>query len=786
VKRTRLTKAALLTVLAVAGIAASPAAPAVAAVIDNGTVQLGVNPEGHLNVPGGTPSFQSGTTFVGLRFIPTNGEATGPGCLCEGWGVAAADATGSFSGYANVAVDGGAIGLAVVSAVTTGTGTKSESTGSAFKSVVTINGKLKVTHDFHPSSSANLYQVDVTIENIGDTTISDLRYRRVMDWDIPPTTFSEWVDIHVGTATNLIVATTDGFRSANPQSTPGPLVGSPPTTLVSGSADYFSGASDQGALFDFGFGTLERGQAKSFRIYYGAADSGASALAAIESVGAEVYSLGLPSVNFGTDGKPTGVPNAFIFAFSGVGGTPVNRDTDGDGVPDSVDNCPFVYNPDQADRDGDGVGDVCDVCPLDPNPRDPTTGQQANVCAASYDETLSVDTTPKPPGAPLWMTATFTNTSGKDILTIKPDCVNTTFTATTTAGEGTTILAPTIREKMYGIPNDLVTIPAGATFSVTCDLSEMFDPTVLSPAACPAPNGCTIQATYANDIKDRDFNPVTGACALAPCFDIWTGAETSLPATVIIEGTAVQKRTAQITFNPLGWLPEWSTTTGPAISALISQIDGHSVSEVNPATIRLNGTVPIIPGSASIDSTGTVLTVKFDRMLAVQSLGSLGAFKIPAGSSCAARSNASASVQGGFKTSTDVFSGRGTVRIAQEFAQIDIDPGLYPNPVFVDSNGVPIVPVPVAILSTVTFDATKLDPATITLAGAHVLLGKNGKPLTTFVDLNRDGRMDLAVVISTQGLQLTTGATQAFLQGQVSGGGAICGADSVLIVKATK
>ena len=40
---------------------------------------------------------------------------------------------------------------------------------------------------------------------------------------------------------------------------------------------------------------------------------------------------------------------------------PASPDTDGDGVPDQVDNCPLVANPDQTDSDGDGVGDACDL-----------------------------------------------------------------------------------------------------------------------------------------------------------------------------------------------------------------------------------------------------------------------------------------------------------------------------------------------------------------------------------------------------------------------------------------
>lgn len=49
----------------------------------------------------------------------------------------------------------------------------------------------------------------------------------------------------------------------------------------------------------------------------------------------------------------------------GTGGLPpVPGDFDFDSIPDNVDDCPGVFNPDQTDTDGDNIGDACDPTPI--------------------------------------------------------------------------------------------------------------------------------------------------------------------------------------------------------------------------------------------------------------------------------------------------------------------------------------------------------------------------------------------------------------------------------------
>ncbi len=83
-------------------------------------------------------------------------------------------------------------------------------------------------------------------------------------------------------------------------------------------------------------------------------------------------------------------------------------DTDGDGVPDSRDNCPSVANPGQEDGDSDGIGDACDNCPTVANPdqADDDHDGVGDACEETHHHnpataTPTATATPSPTSTPL-------------------------------------------------------------------------------------------------------------------------------------------------------------------------------------------------------------------------------------------------------------------------------------------------------------------------------------------------------------------------------------------------
>ena len=83
--------------------------------------------------------------------------------------------------------------------------------------------------------------------------------------------------------------------------------------------------------------------------------------------------------------------------------------------------------------------------------------------------------------------------------------------------------------------------------------------------------------------------------------------------------------------------------------------------------------------------------------------------------------------------------------------------------------------MPVAVLSTDDFDATTVDPATVTFAGALPLRW-------ALEDVDDDGDLDMVFHFKTQELNLDENSTEAELTGQTYGGVDISGTDDVRIV----
>lgn len=109
---------------------------------------------------------------------------------------------------------------------------------------------------------------------------------------------------------------------------------------------------------------------------------------------------------------------------------------------------------------------------------------------------------------------------------------------------------------------------------------------------------------------------------------------------------------------------------------------------------------------------------------------------------------------------------------------IDIKPGSYPNAINLGSMGT----VPVAILSTATFDARAVNPTTVTLAGASVKLKGKGTPMASAEDVNGDGLLDLVIHVSTEALQLSEEDSEAVLEGKTFDGKAIRGKDTIRVI----
>ena len=320
------------------------------------TIALGVNPAGHLNTPNGSGTVANNTNTlatsnpgsVGIAYKwaggkPSSGngtnyaagwwDATSPGSKWEGWGASGnLPVSGKvITGYASVDAGGISTNITVKSFVVDSTSIKS-TVWISDPADPTKAPLLEVTHVYGPTSGTtnpNLFQALVTITNISGGTLTDVRYRRIMDWDMMNNLTTVYTDM-VGVASSYASTYTPKVFDACDNGgswysiTPDPTIACKPAPLpVSASThvDYAgiggtisNQTTNLGASFTFQFGDLLCNESAVFYIYYGAGTSRTAISSALNTVGASIYSLGY-DINYPTI--------AFGFGFKGVSGSAV-------------------------------------------------------------------------------------------------------------------------------------------------------------------------------------------------------------------------------------------------------------------------------------------------------------------------------------------------------------------------------------------------------------------------------------------------------------------------------
>lgn len=263
--------------LLASGVMTAHAAPAV---LDTGLITMGV-------------ADNAGLGALGVGLTGPSGDAITPGCLCEGWGAAASSSSGYVYGLSPSGISSAML-----------TTTTASGAGLSAVSLVTMTNGLEVSHTYSYAAGGVLFKVAIAMKNTTGATLTDVRYARTLDWDVPPGHFSEdFTTVYGGTPTGPggKVLTT----STNPFAVPDPM------TFRGQEQDLnvVNTPGDKGGFFVFGFGDLAAGASTSFDTYIGAGRDLAELTTAFGLVGVEAYSY-----TFDND-----TPATYGYGFAGLG-----------------------------------------------------------------------------------------------------------------------------------------------------------------------------------------------------------------------------------------------------------------------------------------------------------------------------------------------------------------------------------------------------------------------------------------------------------------------------------
>ncbi len=178
-------------------------------------------------------------------------------------------------------------------------------------------------------------------------------------------------------------------------------------------------------------------------------------------------------------------------------------DTDGDRVPDPIDDCVNAPNLDRRDSDGDGIGDVCDNCPAVANP-----SQSASSCLAGSTASTTIDS-----GGGTLVAGNVKISVPPGALGGQPGCVATncptSFSATGLADSEWKLGTAATGSGLYLA---VKLFPENVTFNTPVTLTFSW-PDVMIPAGI-------IDGTSIPEATLRIFqngNPITNTCSAQPC-----------------------------------------------------------------------------------------------------------------------------------------------------------------------------------------------------------------------------------------------------------------------------
>lgn len=123
----------------------------------------------------------------------------------------------------------------------------------------------------------------------------------------------------------------------------------------------------------------------------------------------------------------------------------------------------------------------------------------------------------------------------------------------------------------------------------------------------------------------------------------------------------------------------------------------------------------------------------------------------------------------------DIYNAGSAGKCKTTEVEIDIKPGSDPNSINPKSKGV----IPVAILTTASFDATTVDPLTVTF-GPDGATESHGRGHVE--DVDSDGDDDLMLHFRTQETGIARSDTQACLTGETTSGDTVHGCDAIVTV----